>query len=297
MRTAWLFTVMPRSRSMSIRSRYWARMARSSTIPVICSIRSASVDLPWSMWAMMQKLRSRSWGVDAGAMSRASSAAILGVTGIRPLVDGVPGAHAPGIGPWSHVPHAPRRPADGRRADVTARPTGSPGRAPVPEEGTGPGRSPPVGLPRARQALTSPRHTAGEGEGQRSGRAGVEAVHRLHVHVRLHAVAGVPAPGEHLPRRDTLSDAHGDAALLQMAQDRERRPAAAGDLEDDVVPGESLPAPAQATPLRARVEHRRQTAMGAMVGVPVVDVPDGPVGRGQHLQAEAGEVLRRLGQQ
>ena len=56
-RTAWLLIVMPRSRSMSIRSRYCARAARASTTPVSCSIRSASVDLPWSMWAMMQKLR------------------------------------------------------------------------------------------------------------------------------------------------------------------------------------------------------------------------------------------------
>src|SRR5262245_34667490 len=56
-RTACDLIVMPRSRSMSIRSRYWARMERSSTTPVICSIRSASVDLPWSMCAMMQKLR------------------------------------------------------------------------------------------------------------------------------------------------------------------------------------------------------------------------------------------------
>src|SRR6478672_3421863 len=56
-RTAWLLIVMPRSRSMSIRSRYCARAARSSTTPVSCSIRSANVDLPWSMWAMMQKLR------------------------------------------------------------------------------------------------------------------------------------------------------------------------------------------------------------------------------------------------
>ena len=56
-RTAWLLIVMPRSRSMSIRSRYCARALRSSTTPVSCSIRSASVDLPWSMWAMMQKLR------------------------------------------------------------------------------------------------------------------------------------------------------------------------------------------------------------------------------------------------
>src|SRR4051794_7326732 len=49
--------VIPRSRSMSILSRYWARICRASTTPVSCSIRSASVDLPWSMWAMMQKFR------------------------------------------------------------------------------------------------------------------------------------------------------------------------------------------------------------------------------------------------
>src|SRR4051812_47639811 len=49
--------VMPRSRSMSILSRYCARIERASTTPVSCSIRSASVDLPWSMWAMMQKFR------------------------------------------------------------------------------------------------------------------------------------------------------------------------------------------------------------------------------------------------
>jgi hypothetical protein len=40
---------------MSIRSRYCARIARESTTPVSWSIRSASVDLPWSMCAMMQK--------------------------------------------------------------------------------------------------------------------------------------------------------------------------------------------------------------------------------------------------
>ena len=39
------------------------RAARSSTTPVSCSIRSASVDLPWSMCAMMQKLRMRPGGV------------------------------------------------------------------------------------------------------------------------------------------------------------------------------------------------------------------------------------------
>ena len=63
-RTFCALIVMPRSRSMSIRSRYCARMARPSTTPVSCSIRSASVDLPWSMWAMMQKFRICSGGVN-----------------------------------------------------------------------------------------------------------------------------------------------------------------------------------------------------------------------------------------
>ncbi len=65
MRTACDLMVMPRSRSMSIRSRYCARAWRASTTPVSCSIRSASVDLPWSMCAMMQKFRSCDEGVAA----------------------------------------------------------------------------------------------------------------------------------------------------------------------------------------------------------------------------------------
>src|SRR4051812_22152047 len=63
-RTAWALMVMPRSRSMSILSRYCARMWRLSTRPVRSSIRSANVDLPWSMWAMMQKFRMRAGSVD-----------------------------------------------------------------------------------------------------------------------------------------------------------------------------------------------------------------------------------------
>ncbi len=49
--------VMPRSRSMSMESRYCARMRRGSTAPVISKMRSESVDLPWSMCAMMERLR------------------------------------------------------------------------------------------------------------------------------------------------------------------------------------------------------------------------------------------------
>ena len=32
-------------------------MSRAATVPVSSRMRSASVDLPWSMWAMMLKLR------------------------------------------------------------------------------------------------------------------------------------------------------------------------------------------------------------------------------------------------
>src|SRR3712207_1221085 len=68
-RTFCALMVMPRSRSMSIRSRYWARICRASMIPVTSSIRSASVDLPWSMWAMMQKFRMRAGSVEAGVVT------------------------------------------------------------------------------------------------------------------------------------------------------------------------------------------------------------------------------------
>src|SRR3954463_4989393 len=68
-RTFCALIVIPRSRSMSMRSRYWARMLRPSTMPVTSSIRSASVDLPWSMWAMMQKFRMRAGSVLAGVVT------------------------------------------------------------------------------------------------------------------------------------------------------------------------------------------------------------------------------------
>src|SRR5258706_8008212 len=49
--------VMPRSRSMSILSRNCARASLSVRAPVRSRMRSASVDFPWSMWAMMEKFR------------------------------------------------------------------------------------------------------------------------------------------------------------------------------------------------------------------------------------------------
>src|SRR5450830_419325 len=48
---------MPRSRSMSIESSTWASISRLERPPQSWMMRSASVDLPWSIWAMIEKLR------------------------------------------------------------------------------------------------------------------------------------------------------------------------------------------------------------------------------------------------
>ena len=60
-RTACALIVIPRSRSRSIESSTCARIARGSTVFVISRMRSASVDFPWSMWAMIEKLRMCAW--------------------------------------------------------------------------------------------------------------------------------------------------------------------------------------------------------------------------------------------
>src|SRR5215218_5205087 len=63
---------MPRSRSSSMESSSCGRWSRGSTAPVSSRMRSASVDFPWSMWAMIEKLRM----LLAGAAMRPSSMAI-----------------------------------------------------------------------------------------------------------------------------------------------------------------------------------------------------------------------------
>src|SRR4051794_3341608 len=102
---------MPRSRSMSILSRYCARMLRPSTIPVNSSIRSASVDLPWSMCAMMQKFRMRAGSVDThhrGTSRRSRLPLLGGGRGGGRMTDTTTGPLAAGR----------RRPYDGRPPDV-----------------------------------------------------------------------------------------------------------------------------------------------------------------------------------
>src|SRR4051812_26642232 len=56
---------MPRSRSRSIESSTCSAISRSASPPHIWMKRSASVDLPWSMCAMMEKLRILVWDIAA----------------------------------------------------------------------------------------------------------------------------------------------------------------------------------------------------------------------------------------
>src|SRR5262245_8869053 len=56
---------MPRSRSRSIESSTCASISRAWSAPVISRKRSASVDLPWSIWAMTEKLRMKRWSIGA----------------------------------------------------------------------------------------------------------------------------------------------------------------------------------------------------------------------------------------
>ena len=56
-RTVWALMVIPRSRSMSMLSSTCALISRALRPPVAWISRSASVLFPWSMCAMMEKLR------------------------------------------------------------------------------------------------------------------------------------------------------------------------------------------------------------------------------------------------
>src|SRR5215207_6625775 len=68
-RTACALIVMPRSRSSSIESSTCSRISRSDSVWVSSRMRSASVDLPWSMCATIEKLRILPWGCISGGSS------------------------------------------------------------------------------------------------------------------------------------------------------------------------------------------------------------------------------------
>src|SRR5256885_4326172 len=80
---------MPRSRSSSILSSSCGRCLRGSTAPVVSRMRSASVDLPWSMCAMIEKLRMFRAGVviASAKMLRAPQPAHHQLADLAGLVD------------------------------------------------------------------------------------------------------------------------------------------------------------------------------------------------------------------
>src|SRR5688572_18142144 len=111
--------VIPRSRSMSMLSSTWALplISRSLRPPVAWISRSASVDLPWSICAMIEKLRMRSILVIWRRASRGlREARAWGILGAQPgedqmnkyglLAAGVSAA-ALGAGVYAAAPGAP----------------------------------------------------------------------------------------------------------------------------------------------------------------------------------------------
>src|SRR5690242_16335525 len=69
MATGWDLMVIPFSRSRSIASSNWALDSRSVTVLVNSISRSESVVFPWSMWAMIEKLRVRDVGMAGRELS------------------------------------------------------------------------------------------------------------------------------------------------------------------------------------------------------------------------------------
>ena len=82
--------VMPRSRSIGFESSTCASISRASRPPQSWMMRSASVDLPWSTWAMMEKLRM----CCMRGLGRRKKRGIVAYSGMAPAAAPVPGAFA-----------------------------------------------------------------------------------------------------------------------------------------------------------------------------------------------------------
>ena len=95
-RTFCALMVIPRSRSMSMESRYCSRMRRGSTAPVISRMRSERVDLPWSTWLMIEKLRMRSTATGPRSVAEGGT--------VRRSYRPRPAAPTPGQGTWCRTP-------------------------------------------------------------------------------------------------------------------------------------------------------------------------------------------------
>src|SRR5579862_5684336 len=98
-RTFWALIVIPRSRSMSIESRYCSRMSRASTAPVSSRIRSERVDLPWSTWATIARLRMRERSVmGAGTILPDAGGALVPCGPVHQALEGLAGGEPTHVG-------------------------------------------------------------------------------------------------------------------------------------------------------------------------------------------------------
>src|SRR5215469_7096821 len=78
--------VMPRSRSSSMLSSTWLVISRSLSAPVAWISRSARVDFPWSIWAMIAKFRM--WSIEGMAAVRGQGLVLGLVPRIRGQIEG-----------------------------------------------------------------------------------------------------------------------------------------------------------------------------------------------------------------
>ena len=133
---------------------------------------------------------------------------------------------------------------------------------------------------------------AAEQDGQPRGRGDVHPVDGLQVQVGLGAVAGVAAAAHERADGDGLAGRDGDSAPPQVAQGHQhsrRHP------DHDVVAGQARPPAAEPSALGECVGHGGEAPLGVVVVLAVVDRQDGPRRRREDRASEAGEPVRRLG--
>src|SRR4029078_13462170 len=124
--------VMPRSRSRSMASSIWSCMSRAATAPVRCSRRSESVVFPWSMCAMMLKLRICGAFMGAGSLAAAGGRGSVGGHGVLGELGRVPEEAVPVVG----VPALPQPASIGMvLVEPLAAAEGPPGTAGLPGGG------------------------------------------------------------------------------------------------------------------------------------------------------------------
>lgn len=141
------------------------------------------------------------------------------------------------------------------------------------------------GRRRRQHNLAVPGRRSPKAERHRPGLAHIGPVDRLHVHVRLRAVAGVAALAQHVADPHFLPDPDPHAPLFQVAQRDDHSPG----LDEYVIPCESGPSRSRSAALGEGVPDRRESAISGMVGFAAVGRDNGSLDRCQDVPTEAGK--------